>query len=114
VLRESLAQGLRACWSTPIVDAGGQVLGTFAMYFRQPGRPDAAHQRLVDLVTHTAAIAILDARSAHTQRAQLDELLRWQALMVDREERMLKLKAEINALCLRLGEPPRYGKGGSA
>jgi PAS domain S-box-containing protein len=28
--------GLRACWSVPIVGMRGQVLGTFAFYFRQP------------------------------------------------------------------------------
>ena len=100
--------GLRACWSTPILDAAGLALGTFAMYFREPGRPDATHQRLVDLVTHTAAIAIASARSAHTQRAQLDELLRWQAMMIDREQRMAALKEEIDALRQHLGEAPRY------
>lgn len=107
----ALAQGLRACWSTPIVDGTGQVLGTFALYFRQTGLPEPAHQRLVDLVTHTAAIAIVGARSARTQGRQLDELLRWQALMVDREERMRALKAEVDTLRARLGEPSRYAEG---
>jgi len=41
-------------------------------------------------------------------RVQLDELLRWQELMVGREERMLQLKAEVNALLARQGEPERY------
>jgi PAS domain S-box-containing protein len=107
----ALAHGLHACWSTPILDGAGQVLGTFALYFRQPGPPEAGHQRLVDLVTHTAAIAIVGARSSRTQGAQLDELLRWQALMVDREARMRALKAEVDALRARLGEPARYAEG---
>ncbi len=29
-------------------------------------------------------------------------------IMVGRELRMLDIKQEINALCARLGEPPRY------
>jgi len=34
-----LAHGLRACWSTPIISSEGKVLGTFAMYFREPRSP---------------------------------------------------------------------------
>jgi len=41
-------------------------------------------------------------------RAQLDELRRWQAVMLDREDRVLELKREVNALLVRLGEPPGY------
>lgn len=41
-------------------------------------------------------------------RTQLDELRRWQGVMLDREDRILALKREINALLARLGEPPRY------
>ncbi len=54
----ALAHGLRACWSTPIFDLHRKVLGTFALYFRDPGRPTPRHQRLIDIVTQTAAIAL--------------------------------------------------------
>lgn len=54
----ALAHGLRACWSTPIFGDGRVVLGTFAAYFRHPCKPDARHLQLIELVTHTAAIAI--------------------------------------------------------
>lgn len=40
--------------------------------------------------------------------AQLSELLRWQDVMLDREDRVHELKAEVNALCLRAGDPVRY------
>ena len=53
-----LAFGLRACWSTPIFDMQGSVLGTFAMYFREPRRPEERHQRLIQLSTSLAALAI--------------------------------------------------------
>lgn len=39
---------------------------------------------------------------------QLDELRRWQALTLAREERYMELKREVNALLRRLGEPIRY------
>jgi PAS domain S-box-containing protein len=54
----ALPHGLRACWSTPIFDAQRQVLGTFAMYYRQPGLPDPEHLRLIEVATQIAAIAI--------------------------------------------------------
>lgn len=53
-----LPHGLRACWSTPIFDAQRRVLGTFAMYFRQPGRPSKAQERLIEITTDIAAVAI--------------------------------------------------------
>ncbi len=43
-----------------------------------------------------------------TLRKQLDELRRWQAVMLDREDRVRELKGEINDLLDQLGKPPRY------
>lgn len=59
----ALPYGLRACWSTPIFDAQKRVLGTFAMYYRQPGLPQPEHLQLIDTVTHIAAIAISRQRA---------------------------------------------------
>lgn len=39
---------------------------------------------------------------------QLAELRRWQAVMLDREDRMLALKREVNELLARAGKPPKY------
>lgn len=41
-------------------------------------------------------------------RAQLAELQRWRTLTLDREERILALKAEVNALLTETGRSPRY------
>jgi PAS domain S-box-containing protein len=46
--------------------------------------------------------------------AQLDELRRWQASVIGREERMAELKAEVNELLTRQGQPPRYAVGAPA
>jgi GAF domain-containing protein len=54
----ALPHGLRACWSTPVFDSQGRVLGTFAMYYRQPGLPQPYHRRLIEITTHITAIAI--------------------------------------------------------
>ncbi|MEO6991989.1 MAG: response regulator [Lacunisphaera sp.] len=39
---------------------------------------------------------------------QLDELLRWQNVMVDREDRVQALKQEVNELLARQNQPGRY------
>jgi signal transduction histidine kinase len=52
------AAGLRACWSTPIMSGRGKVLGSFAMYYRQPQTPTGSEARLTDVATHIAGLAI--------------------------------------------------------
>ncbi|WP_370188834.1 GAF domain-containing protein [Qipengyuania sp.] len=54
----AIEHGLLACWSIPIISSGGDVLGTFAMYHRQPREPLAADIELVDFVIRTAAVII--------------------------------------------------------
>jgi len=41
-------------------------------------------------------------------REQLDELLRWQAVMLGREQRVQQLKAEVNELLAAQAQPRRY------
>src|SRR6185503_14452660 len=54
----ALPHGLQSCWSTPIMTRGRKVLGTFAMYHREPREPTLRDLTLVDLVTQTAALVI--------------------------------------------------------
>lgn len=54
----ALDHHLRACWSTPIVSSGQQVLGTFAVYYKTPMEPPEQHRNFIAMATHTAAIAI--------------------------------------------------------
>ena len=58
----ALEHGLRACWSTPIFDEQHCVLGTFALCFRQSGRPGNRHLKQIEMGTHTASIAIVKHR----------------------------------------------------
>ncbi|HYK39192.1 MAG TPA: PAS domain S-box protein, partial [Candidatus Eremiobacteraceae bacterium] len=53
-----LAQGLRSCWSSPILTATKEVLGTFAVYTKTVGPPNPMAMVLVDSATALAAIAI--------------------------------------------------------
>lgn len=50
--------GFRACWSTPIMSRRGKVLGSFAMYYRQPQAPTGAEARLTKVATSIAGQAI--------------------------------------------------------
>ncbi len=61
-------QGLRACWSTPIISLQGQVFGTFAMYFREPRQPTAHDLSLMAVATQLAGIVF--------ERKQAEEALR--------------------------------------
>lgn len=61
------AHGLSACWSTPIINLKGKVLGTFAMYYREPRSPKDEDFKLIEKATHLAEIAI--------ERKQAEELL---------------------------------------
>lgn len=62
----ALPHGLRACWSTPIITSKSKVLGTFAMYHREPREPTVRDLVLVDLVTQTAALVIDRKRAQET------------------------------------------------
>jgi PAS domain S-box-containing protein len=54
----ALAYGLRACWSTPILSSAGKVLGTFAVYYREPRNPTPHENELIEQITHLASIAV--------------------------------------------------------
>jgi len=54
----ALPHSLRACWSTPIFSSAGKVIGTFAMYYREPRRPSERDQKIIEQITHLAGVAI--------------------------------------------------------
>ncbi|TAN66685.1 MAG: PAS domain S-box protein [Methylobacter sp.] len=55
--------GLQACWSYPIKNNQGRVLGTFAVYHRLPTRPSADEISLIDHYAGLAQLAIERNRS---------------------------------------------------
>jgi GAF domain-containing protein len=52
------AIGMRACWSTPIMSSKGKVLGSFAMYYRDPRSPSGSESHLTNVATKLAGQAI--------------------------------------------------------
>ena len=57
--------GLQACWSQPILSGSGKVLGTFAIYHRQPGRPSPAEIREIEDASKLAEMAIERSQMQH-------------------------------------------------
>lgn len=101
-----LALGLKACWSSPICDAEGAVLGTFALYFPEKRGPTPREEKVVASCTSLCAIALerhrrvierehgayVDALTNLPNRASLDVALErlsciqpsaWAVLIID-------------------------------
>jgi formate hydrogenlyase transcriptional activator len=71
----AMAHELRACWSTPILSSNDTVLGTFAIYSREPRHPTPQHQHLIGQITHLATVAI-EQRHAEDRLRQDERELR--------------------------------------
>ena len=93
----ALKCGLRACWSTPILSADGELLGTFAMYYQEPRSPQATDLEVIKQVTHLASVAIEHDRAAEGLRRAHDEL----------EQRVRERTAELVRANERLEELDR-------
>ncbi len=65
--------GLRACWSLPILNSEGKVLGTFAMYFMKPQSPKEEDIKLLNRASHIAQIAI-ERKLAEDSKRESEEL----------------------------------------
>ena len=70
----ALAHSLRACWSTPIFSSEGKVIGTFAMYYREPRSPSPREQDTIKHITYLAGVAI-QRKLAETARRESEAYL---------------------------------------
>ena len=50
--------GLGACWSEPVTSPEGDVIATFAMYYREPRAPIEAELRTIEVAAHLVGVAI--------------------------------------------------------
>jgi diguanylate cyclase (GGDEF)-like protein/PAS domain S-box-containing protein len=67
--------GLAACWSEPIISSDGRVLGTFAIYHRQPATPNLEEIERIAFAANLAAIAI-ENRQTRDELIQRELLFR--------------------------------------
>jgi diguanylate cyclase (GGDEF)-like protein len=54
----ALPLGVKACWSSPICDGHGDVVGTFAFYYRENRGPTEMERDIVSTCVHLCAIAL--------------------------------------------------------
>ncbi len=67
-------EGLRACWSEPVLSFDGDLLGTLAIYYREPRSQTAEDIRVAESAAHLASIAI-GRVNEEKQRKVLEEQL---------------------------------------
>ncbi|MDX8386970.1 MAG: response regulator [Ghiorsea sp.] len=81
----ALEYGLAACWSQPITDSHKQVLGTFAMYYKEPRSPKENDINLLLQAGAIAANAISRRKADQVQvdmQAQVEHMQRLESLGV--------------------------------
>jgi GAF domain-containing protein len=102
------AANLRACWSTPILSGRGMVLGSFAMYYREPRAPTGDESRLTDVATRIAGLAIEReaAREAlartRNELAEAETISETAASIADEVEKPLAAIVENAQRCLAM------------
>ena len=69
-----LSFGLRACWSMPVIRHDGVVLGTIAMYYREPRAPTPRDWGLLEPASRLIRLALAQARKEEELR---DSEARW-------------------------------------
>src|SRR6266513_3072038 len=85
----ALSHSLRACWSTPILSSENKVLGTFAMYYREPRSPTSQDFGLIELATHLVRIAV--------ERDRAEEALRTSEQLARRHEEVMMRSLDVLA-----------------
>ncbi len=65
---------LRSCLLEPVLSSQGELMGTIAVFHRQPGAPDETEIRLIESAAHLANIAI-ERFCAESDRKLLEEQL---------------------------------------
>jgi formate hydrogenlyase transcriptional activator len=75
----ALSNGLRASWSQPLLSKDRQVLGTFAIYYREPRSPNESDLRLIEGAGHIAVIAIEGERARVALAKATEELKKSEA-----------------------------------
>jgi diguanylate cyclase (GGDEF)-like protein/PAS domain S-box-containing protein len=97
----ALAHGLEACWSTPVSGSHGEVLGTFAVYFREPRVPREEELRSIDRMLPITSIAIESERlvSRLRERNRFFEMSQEIFCILDpRSERLLQFNPSLPRL----------------
>jgi len=64
----ALAEGLHACWSSPVLTNQGELLGTFGTYYREPTAPSEMSRRRLHQAAALIALAVIRDRDSRHHR----------------------------------------------
>ncbi|EWG99912.1 PAS domain S-box protein [Halomonas sp. BC04] len=64
----ALAEGLRACWSSPVITTQGELLGTFGTYFPEARAPSELSKRRLRQAAALIALAVIRDRDSRHHR----------------------------------------------
>jgi len=70
----ALSYGLRAAWSQPLISKDNELLGTFAIYYREPRQPSDSDLKLIEGAGNIAVIAIKGERSQTALKNAFEEI----------------------------------------
>lgn len=68
--------GIAACWSKPLKDANGVIMGTYAIYHHDPRVPSSDELEAIELLAHTASLMIERSVADATLQNTIDALQR--------------------------------------
>ena len=92
---------MAACWSTPIISGNGEVVATFALYYREPGAAPPFHRRMVEACVPLCRVALQhEANRTEIERlAYFDPLtgLPNRRLFSDRARQTLQMAVRVQA-----------------
>ena len=86
----------------------GRPIGLIAVIGRSPMVNRALAESTLKLVALRAAGELERLEAEDKVQGQLEELRRWQSVMLDREDRVMELKREVNDLCRKFGQEAPY------
>jgi len=102
----ALQHGYRSCWSTPIRNSTGAIIGTFAILHRNTGMPTREEIEAIDLITGHVADAIMCSRdpefmakqdNGRSDRPPLLRLVSDNQALHDQADRLLALAETLQS-----------------
>lgn len=100
-----------------VLSAKGSYHNFNAEFFTKTGEKRIGHLSadIVEVGTEPCILTVAEDITERQQseekiQEQLNELQRWYNVTLNRENRLIELKKEVNALLARLNEPPRYSE----